>query len=1193
MAALMHSEMEAVGRKLSGWQAEFRMVLWAAGIGACLAMFGLSDIFMQFGRSGRVISWLVLIALAGLAFWTISKALGQRRTVLGVAATIERAFPSLDNHLINYIQFGAATDNDAFKKAYVRRGIPEWRSVNVDQMKNRKAALYANLGLLLAVLLLVTPGILAGQTWVVSIWRIVNPFSNTPPVSLTNILNVDPGDAVLLQGNPVMLACSVKGRRNHRVWLDIEPADNERTTYDLGKITSGDIETNVYRVPKLTTDMKYRFRAGDSPFPKWYKIEARPPLAFTKIQLSVAPPDYTRLNPRTFDGMGEPVQIFQGSEMEMTVTFNQPVTNTTVFLKGQTPIQLTKTADGKVWRGKTAIMSGSGLQVMARNQYDEQVDVPVAYELMPDREPVIQVLAPKGKTVLEDGGIPSVQFSVQDDYGLKEIWVEQVPAGSIKGTVGQVIDKWPVADFAFSKDWKAPNLKMGKGEPIVLRIVAKDNYPFGERRTQSSAVVFDPLNVKSALEKEAAAMAAAAASLGKIVELQKQNVAETTKLKDAIAVAPPEQWGLVANVQDQIRQLTGKILQNPLNPLGGMTAGIKQLYADEMSTAVSQLKETAGAKGDEKTKLADSSLTTEETILKKLTYAEVASAKSKTSRKASGLVAMLKNLIKGESKVLSSTQNYIQTKVAVGKPVVEQQDGLAADVTAFVKACQEDAQALEGSDKKFSEMITKAAAACEEKAIKQDMLKSAEELDANAPDKAVPLQETSLAKLREISQMMNQWQVANAENRLEEVIDTVQETRDKMDKLSKLAGKVVESMLLTEKSKDRQDKAMDLMEEEAKELRQNMKDALLQVPTDLQIFPELSVANEMVDDVITGFEEVDQVAGSDKWGADKAFEIATLKPESMIDQMKKAKDRIDALDMWLPDEPDTLKSTTESFDREEMPKKMALGALPSAAEDLVGDLLKEAEELEKAAQDSATNQGAPDVEPGWEMAEGNLESFGAQGKSGNQVPDHKEQAGRGNMGRQGMANGEAAASSGQIGEGDKNIEERITPDPLQAGQVQADGEADTKATGGGKLGSGSADGVGMGGGGKDRRMDATAEGSAAGLEALMAKTDATYVKASLLNLRVDSLATAAHNIRQASDAVAAGLPISQVREYERRAIGELRKAKTELASGVSDTVEQDEQPNVLEDVVDGGADLIPANYRDLVSEYYRSLNQAQ
>ena len=93
----------------------------------------------------------------------------------------------------------------------------------------------------------------------------------------------------------------------------------------------------------------------------------------------------------------------------------------------------------------------------------------------------------------------------------------------------------------------------------------------------------------------------------------------------------------------------------------------------------------------------------------------------------------------------------------------------------------------------------------------------------------------------------------------------------------------------------------------------------------------------------------------------------------------------------------------------------------------------------------------------------------SQGKSGNQTPDHKEQDGRSNVGRQGMSTGETAAGSGTIGKGDENIEARRTEDPTQSGKVDLAGEADTKATGGGKLGSGKADAMGMGGGAS--RMD--------------------------------------------------------------------------------------------------------------------------
>jgi hypothetical protein len=123
--------------------------------------------------------------------------------------------------------------------------------------------------------------------------------------------------------------------------------------------------------------------------------------------------------------------------------------------------------------------------------------------------------------------------------------------------------------------------------------------------------------------------------------------------------------------------------------------------------------------------------------------------------------------------------------------------------------------------------------------------------------------------------------------------------------------------------------------------------------------------------------------------------------------------------MWLAEKPDTLKVTTEAHDKAEMPESgIALAELAAAAQDLLGDLLKEDKKAAKEADDSATNHAMPDVPAGGEVGEGDIASFAAQGKSGNQTPDHKEQDGRSNVGRQGMAVGETAAGSGTIGEGD-------------------------------------------------------------------------------------------------------------------------------------------------------------------------------
>ena len=163
-----------------------------------------------------------------------------------------------------------------------------------------------------------------------------------------------------------------------------------------------------------------------------------------------------------------------------------------------------------------------------------------------------------------------------------------------------------------------------------------------------------------------------------------------------------------------------------------------------------------------------------------------------------------------------------------------------------------------------------------------------------------------------------------------------------------------------------------------------------------------------------------------------------------------------------------------------------------------------------------------------------------------------------------MSTGETAAGSGTIGKGDENIEARRTEDPTQSGKVDLAGEADTKATGGGKLGSGKADAMGMGGGAS--RMDSKEAGSSEGMAALMARqADALYAKASMKNVRVDSLKNAAHQLRQSADAVAKG-DIGQMREFRKQAITSLTRAGADLSAGTTKAMEAKGSTGALDNV---------------------------
>jgi hypothetical protein len=100
-----------------------------------------------------------------------------------------------------------------------------------------------------------------------------------------------------------------------------------------------------------------------------------------------------------------------------------------------------------------------------------------------------------------------------------------------------------------------------------------------------------------------------------------------------------------------------------------------------------------------------------------------------------------------------------------------------------------------------------------------------------------------------------------------------------------------------------------------------------------------------------------------------------------------------------------------------------------------------------------------------------------------------------------------------------------------------------------------------------------------------------HIKASLMNLRTESLGAAAHHMKQAADQVAKGLPLDAVKEHHRRAVSALKTAKTELNKGVSVGISEEPGDQVVDDVIAGAPDEAPPAYRDLVAEYFKSLNE--
>ncbi len=1186
-------QLEQIGRMLNRWRAQLGLTVWTAALLASLAFFTLADLWARFERAGRVAAWLVLMALVGAALWRLAKALARVQTPEAVAVRVEQTFPQLDNHLINYLQFSYEAATDPFKAAYVRTALPQWHSLNFQDMQDRRTQRRSLIALAVAAFFLLMPFPWAGRAWAVAMLRIVNPFSNVQPVSLTRILGVTPGDASVLQGGSLWVSCTVQGQRGHEVWVDIKPSDAPQKTYRLGQLAGSGEESFSNHIYQATTAMKYRFRAGDAPAPRWFSLTLRPPLAFTAIGLKVTPPPYTNRKPQEYDGQAAVIDVPIGSTVNLKVKCNTPCAALTAACREGAAVPLSKQGDGLTWTGALLVTNGVAFKVAAVSREGDQTEARVAFNLLPDRAPNIEITAPKGEVTLLPGSAPTISFSVADDYGLNDIIIQRVPNADAPESSGEVLKtyKWVKAHAKdFTTLWKGPIRKPSDKASMILRVVARDNCPGAPHVTRSAPLVFNMLGVEQVAKQRNELEKKVFADLNKVIELQRDNIAHTKENQELRPAPSTAQWQEVGGRQTEIRAITKQLLDKGAKCLGNLSGMVKKLYVREMAEAVDLLGRVAGAKPLEQAGLSEQALKVEEKILRQLTFAELAATHAQSDNRKNALTGMLDGLIREQTRLWRATTQCVGRATA---PValIKEQDSQAADVTEFMKACRAESETMANSDKDLSGFLDKVATTCKDKKIREDMLLAAERLEKNVFPEAAGNQRSAITKLVDLRRLFDEMQAAADKEKAAEMIEALQNANKKIEKIKELEKKLLESMEIVKELKDKDTKQTDKMEEDFEELAKNAEQALLQVPIDLDIFADLNVGNDLVEDIHSTFEEVRQQAGSEQATAGPVKELAVAKREAMLDAMEKAEKRLDELEYWLKSSPDGLKITTEPFDKEEMPNGIALPPLLTKVDDLIGDLLNETKEKQAQDNDGAINSALPDMEPDGNVTEGDVTSFAAQGKSGNETPDHKEQDGRSNVGREGMSDGETAAGSGTLSKGDENIEERRTQDPTQSGQVNVEGEAQTKATGGGKLGSGKADQYGQGGGTK--RMDSTEAGSLEAMAALMAKhADDTYAQASLKGVRADALKDAAHHMRQAADAIARGAPIDQVAELKRRALAELKAGRTELERGNTDVLDTRVASSLLRDVQEAGPEEAPPKYRGLVAEYYKKLNES-
>ncbi|MDD5350093.1 MAG: hypothetical protein PHQ12_07765 [Chthoniobacteraceae bacterium] len=1181
---IVHARLRAIARRLRWLRCARGVLSGAAGGAAMLCVLLLADAQFHFGPAVRWTAFALVAApmLAGLAggLWTARRRVSES----GVARRIETAAEGSGNALISAVQFdrelapGAPLREALFQE--MRNPFPRvnWGLVFDLPLLRRIALILGGALAVLALIALARPLVFAN-----SAARILLPGRAIAPLTHTRIAELTPGNTRVVNGRELTVSARLDGQIPRGVWLETRAPGGGWQK----RLMDHEIGSAVFTCAwsEVREPFAYRVAAGDAISPVC-QIDVRPRTALVRRAALLTPPAYTRLEPETRRDFAALQGVTPGSRVAFTLEFNNPLEE----LRCDAPDFTVQKVSPTAWTLGGVLKANATLRLDFRDTdgVADSESLPVA--VAPDEPPRVTVTTPpEGKeTFAAPTDALAVTFTATDNFGLESAALYRT---SDETQEAEQIALWKEAAGrkSFSATLKVPLARYARDGRVTLALVAKDqNNVTGPGVTWSRPLVVTLRSQEQLQAQQEKAAQTAAASMDALVKLQQTNLALTQNAlaagRDPAAPQPP--LPPLLERQAQIAD-TGRTLAATAAP--DVRALLQPLADKELPAAVLALRNAAAATAPEpRIEALGQAIALEAAILARLQGARQAAAAEAVKGKIQDLLSTVEELLRNERLLFRDTNRAAKGEA---KPLAERQDALAEKTAGVRKSLEKSARDASVGDEEFRARLTKAAGMFQEFTLYEKMLAAAEHLQSAAYPLAAGEEKEAIAGLAKIVEMLNQWQLAEAQREAESLKQAAKAMADKLEALAKLQRDVVE------KSKEAARKA-DMRPQDAataeamRKAKEQEEKAVEQMLTDAHLFPDIKPANELRGELTQIYEDVIQADKAEaEAGTLKVNEVAVQKEDSLLKAIEQAQKVAEDLEMWLSNTNDTTKWLCENFDKSEMPDMPNL-PLPDAFEDLVGDLLTEQEGLAQEAMDAASNQALAQAQQGWGVADGPMPGFSAQGKSGNTRPNKNEQNGRSSGGREGMSNGEMVGDTASNLEG-TTPDTRRTNDPMQQGQIKDNGGIQqARATGGGKAG-GFSDRNGMDGNAPVRPSNAPRMAAADALavqQALLSeKTSKTYSQATLLYLRAGGLPGVARLMDQSQAALKEGR-LDDFRSLHQKIVTQLREVQGGVLPGNVMTLSSGDAPRAQEKRLLGGDEgEAPPAYQKAVEEYYRTL----
>ncbi|MFW6060665.1 MAG: hypothetical protein ACODAQ_10820, partial [Phycisphaeraceae bacterium] len=904
------------------------LVLGTLGIAALLLVLALwLDQVLVLPAMVRAV--LLLIVVGGPAWfgrWAWRRHPGG--SVEDTALLIEHRYPSLDNALINSIQLSREMPEgcDDIVAAITNEAQQAVHSIRPSAAVSKRE-LSSALGVaLVAVLLLIVHTVASAEGLGTGLHRVLAPFADN---TLTRIVEVTPGEADVLKGEPVEVAVRVEGRVPTRAELVGVYPDGRAVRLGMAAPSPSNPERLTTQVERIEDNLRYHVAAGDDRS-STYELRVHEPPAVKRITQQIAPPEYIHGEPA--QETGGTIRALAGSQVTLRVAATGPFEAATLALNDGREIAMTvRGVDDSAVGEATLEIATPGHYDLALTHPLGFTSEPVRHDILvePDRSPQVSFAEPAEDARVSIDAQVRVRIEAGDDHALKEIALVQLDPEWRNLPEDERPEPEPITTWTFddrathqaTREHTVSVAELGLDEetPVVLQAVAHDFNPRGEpgRSALRTLRLQAPRPDDEALGDEETY---SHVSLEKLIELQRTNLAASrgfheaqqaeTEPEDDLPSILARQERILTDAMELAETTVGAAANNPF-----IQRRLRDLADTLMTAAVSQLQRVETT--SQPTRVMAEAIATQKDILDQLIVADARQDSELAERRHREITEALAELIAKQEALREDTTTQANSPSALSA----RQRVLAREAGMVQRLMEREAKRGATGDEKLAEQYVAAAAAFDKRSVRENMIITVERLGGESFDSAASLQQQVLADLRAIEKLLRDMAMEDARDKMEDVAESLREAKDKVDRMVDVQEAVTEVAKDLKKRTDKRDGSTDAFNKDVKDLveaRENLRDAIEQLAKDLHIHPDTPVSNDMLTELSEIFEQVDQKAGSEDA---PVSEMAVSRDEGTLEMLKKMQEemeeRMPDAEMWLPDTPENLRWQRENFDRDE------------------------------------------------------------------------------------------------------------------------------------------------------------------------------------------------------------------------------------------------------------------------------------